>query len=489
MTPAHRTATTPRRSFYLSGLAAGFCLLGFFAVNDSSFRIASGALACIACTVGMYFWTRHYCPNSLILRVILLISGSQLLVLFVFGALRVPPILYSNALQPDLTQAPGRAVFPLILPCIAAAAVAWLMRHSRVLHDPSRSAHELLTANKNLTAALLLLGIGLLAGFYLGFYLPNTFGYFFRVAWFSTPLMPFFAGRCYRRFPRIAALWVIALLINCGVATAIGGRSLAFVPPVLFAVGALSISSRRMRWAIALISVPAIVPAFAFFGALGLARGELGRDSKDLVNLASLQTRVQTAFELANSEDSIVRNQVFFDGPGRLVAWPNSVVCALTPEVLPYRGLGTMPREIIGSLQLFGFLKDPYGTTEELQGGNLAANEYGFMVNEDTSVEFGIVADGWSRAGPVAVFTFSLVFCLLGVALECTSLAAFFLPPAFRLMLVVVCGSMGLGVSNYSFIDLSRGLILNFFFWLLILALPGRFVMLSAKDAPQAAVI
>jgi hypothetical protein len=62
------------------------------------------------------------------------------------------------------------------------------------------------------------------------------------------------------------------------------------------------------------------------------------------------------------------------------------------------------------------------------------------------------------------------------VTFEFIALRMHFLPHSFRLFLMIVCASMGLGVVTYPVIDLTRGLVLNFTFWFVLLVV-GRAII------------
>jgi hypothetical protein len=93
-------------------------------------------------------------------------------------------------------------------------------------------------------------------------------------------------------------------------------------------------------------------------------------------------------------EDVLLR-----EGVARMIAWPNYAPPALSPEVVPYRGFTTFPREIANATAIYALAPGAVAEYAQLRMGTYAANDYGFLVNELTSVEWGVLADGWSRAG------------------------------------------------------------------------------------------
>jgi hypothetical protein len=96
----------------------------------------------------------------------------------------------------------------------------------------------------------------------------------------------------------------------------------------------------------------------------------------------------------------------------RMVAWTNVVVPLMTPRTIPYRGFEGIANEIGKSFQVASVAGL---TADDLLDAGMAtapARTYGFMVNSQTSVEFTVAADGWSRGGAAVTILFFVILAL-----------------------------------------------------------------------------
>src|SRR6266540_1656616 len=144
---------------------------------------------------------------------------------------------------------------------------------------------------------------------------------------------------------------------------------------------------------------------------LSLRGAGLAARSVDLVELAS----VAEGTKGRTSESLQIR------GLERMIAWSNFAVPALTPEPVPYRGLSNLGAELLSIARIAG-LEGEFslkGRDDLLEAGFVTApaGMYGFTVNDETSVEFGLLPDAWSRAGPLACVVIGLIagFCFIAI--------------------------------------------------------------------------
>src|SRR5207249_395748 len=89
---------------------------------------------------------------------------------------------------------------------------------------------------------------------------------------------PFIAGRDSYDDRRLRLVWYVTIVINAVVGIAIGTRSKALIPCVLFATGWISALPPRRRRVLTICGVLAIVPLVQLAGAVGIVRSEMGRD-------------------------------------------------------------------------------------------------------------------------------------------------------------------------------------------------------------------
>src|SRR5204862_5347983 len=104
--------------------------------------------------------------------------------------------------------------------------------------------------------------------------------------------------------------------------------------------------------------------------------------------------------------------EVTLQGVGRLLAWTNVVVPLMTRQAIAYRGFDGFLDE---AAQTFRVASVSGLTADDLFDGGLItaqARVYGFSVNSNTSVEFTLAADGWSRGGASVALLFSFIAAL-----------------------------------------------------------------------------
>jgi hypothetical protein len=225
--------------------------------------------------------------------------------------------------------------------------------------------------------------------------------------------VPFFAGYFFR-VSRIGSIcWISTLAVNVLVGTLTGGRAAAFMPIILYSVGAFFGAGARQRWIIVVVIAALAAPGAYIFGMIEVARSEVGRFS--IANLSGDRAR-QVVSRLGDKQaegrddyerlPSMVRTNI------RLVTWPALVVAAQAGGGNGnYRGFADLSEQITASLNVVVLTR----TMSEYYGEglwNLRASDYGFRVDEGTSVEFGVLAESWDRGGPWAAYIYSLLAVL-----------------------------------------------------------------------------
>jgi len=230
-------------------------------------------------------------------------------------------------------------------------------------------------------------------------------------------MTPFLAGYLALKFRRSALVWLATFALGLILSFFTGSRGTVFLPLIPFLIGFLiALPSWRRRLQIGFALLPVFV-ALYFLGALvGAQRGETGRhgvlelQNANLGDFVSMSSAFLSKEESKSSEESSMLNS----GVTRFVAWPNLAIPVMTPDYVGYRGFGDLSDEFLSQFRL--------GRVEGVgYNPNLIANNYGFLVNEETSVEFGIGADGASRAGMAGVLLYGMVAALALIALEALS--------------------------------------------------------------------
>ena len=360
----------------------------------------------------------YLAPELLLPRLIVASYALQCLWLVFVAVFDVGGIDLTGFL-PDVYQNPYRAVLPnLLVPLAALAAIGfWRLLPVRVL---SRGNLWRLTeeAPPGFGFYLVASAVLLLA------YWPATvehvgwWAYGVRVVQRSMGFMPLFMGRYFRQFPWANRLWMPVLAINAVIGLSLGGRSYAFIPVVLYLIGRTvgQQAGKRLR-SLVLIGLLGI-PMFAISAALGTVRGEIGRGDFSIFSLDRVAETTNAIRGRLAYKSNVIDQDILLNGPGRMVVWPNLEAAILTPETIPYRGFDDFAHEVLLSFKVFA-LAD-FSRQDTYDAGLFAypATRYGYSVNTGTSVEWGVLADGWSRGGPWATMLFGFVLTMFFIIAE-----------------------------------------------------------------------
>jgi hypothetical protein len=179
-----------------------------------------------------------------------------------------------------------------------------------------------------------------------------------------------------------------------------GNRHYVVQPLFLWMVG--SVLGARDRSAAITRLLPAACSIVIAMGLVGIVRDATGVSR---VNVTNIDSDRISSFR-ANSSGSI--RDVAEQALERLTMWPPPAVFIASPDIVPYRwfeGFGSELAQILRISIVNG------ESREELfdRGLGLApARLYGFTINQTTAVEWGLLADSWSRGGAPAAFILSL---------------------------------------------------------------------------------
>src|SRR5581483_4331080 len=350
-------------------------------------------------------------------RLLILACGLQLFALAAIAVLGLPLGPPYHPFAVNVADEPFRVVQPLTLLALGglATAAAWRFATRTRPVGPNLDTDD---ARSDRRLFLVLSALIHLA------YWPATLpasgivGYVIRIGAAALVGAPFLAGRDSYRDGALARIWWATVLVNVAVGIMAGTRSRAFIPVVLFAAGLISAMPRRKRIIAVVAATIAAVPLIQIAGALGVVRDQLGRDALGEMRrdeATEVFRRLRLVLTSSNGRDS---EETQVQGVSRLLAWTNVVVPLLTPEQVPYRQIDGILDEATSTFKiasLSGLTADDF---YDAQLFNAPARNYGFHVSSDTSVEFTVAADGWSRGGAPVVLGFSLVLTLALVAME-----------------------------------------------------------------------
>lgn len=257
-------------------------------------------------------------------------------------------------------------------------------------------------------------------------------------------------------------VWKLALFIAFLFHTLQGSRGLAIFPLVAFAFGYLfciSDDRNKMKKTIRLYVVIALV-SIPFLGFVQTYRENMGRG-----NEISLQTFTEM-LNFAGSSDVANHEEGIYASYGRLLNHTNNVVVVMTPSIVPFRGFEAMDQEIASIFQVLGADDSQSFRKNRADMGYSTgiATRYGFRVTEDTSVEFGMFADAYSRFGYFGIFIYSILFAIILALMEKWCCNHSFNRPLLTTVLLTFLlynGALNYMYSYYSFfkIVLVRGIV------------------------------
>lgn len=246
----------------------------------------------------------------------------------------------------------------------------------------------------------------------------GVLGYVCRIVATALLAAPFIAGRDSATDRPLAGLWIVTIVINAVVGIVAGTRSRALVAAVLFVAGYISALPRKRRFAVATGAAIAAIPLVQLSGAVGVVRDQVGRGGLELMRADHAAQVFQEITRQLTDDDREQAEEVRAQGVSRMLAWTNVVVPLMTPDSIPYRGFAGFVDEGMETFRIASVTGLTADDFYDAGLSNAAARRYGFTVNGNTSVEFTLLADAWSRGGPAAVVVFTLLVMILLLAAE-----------------------------------------------------------------------
>lgn len=248
-------------------------------------------------------------------------------------------------------------------------------------------------------------------------------GYGIRVMYHTFHLLPFLAGRYLNQHSRLHRIWLLVLAANALAGALVGSRLFASLPIALFVLGFLTRASarQRRRWILGIAG--AALPLFYASGMVEAVRTQIGRGGIELLTEERLTEFIAASGAASQHEAS--RAALFGDGVRRMIAWSNQAAILMSPDIVPFRRFDGFVTEVRRAMSIEGTRLE--ARRELLEAGlySAPATRYGFNVNEGTSVEFPLLADGWSRGGWVVATLFGVLAGLMlgSIDLLCLRLA------------------------------------------------------------------
>jgi hypothetical protein len=407
-------------------------------LNSPRLVICTLSVGCIALCALLDFAMRATAPDLVAPRIISLAYVLQFFWLLLIGAFGLKSYA-ANSFAPDIRDYPVKAILPnLLIPISALLAVLAMA----ILRPDNRSKISLWrrsnTAPSGIGFYLIIsavvqplywIAITQAAGYF------DYLFYFIRITNGALIFVSLLAGRYSRQLPVVRVIWLITMSLDFVIGMAIGARFPALVPIGLYGIGYLLATPAKRRARVLLMLVVSALPLIALSGMVSIIRGEIGRGGIEILSTDRISQVIDRAFNLVGTADEEGKRDLVLEGIGRLVSWPSLEVAMMSPDPIAYRGLSTLPGEILASCKIHKFSGIDRQDTYDLGLGSAPARLYGFEVDTHTSVEFGVLADGWSRGGPAVTLAFGFLVTLVLSLIESKIRDMRVLPESIKVLL------------------------------------------------------
>lgn len=422
--------------------------------------VCAGALA--LCGL-IFFAIGALTPSLLLTRIVTLGFITQMFWMFLIAVSNTPTRPGGNLTAPDAADYPLQAVLPFLLIPLAALGVAFLLWIFRMKsHLPILS---ILDVKHNDIAPYLVLA-ALIQLLYWPASTENSgvLGYLVRAISYTFAFAPLIAGRYSGKLPNVQRFWIVSMAINAAIGLVVGSRLIALMPPTFYMIGLISALRGSDRARMTVLAMVAFIPVLILSGIFGLVRQDIGRGGIELFGSERVSRVLDSATNILNPEKTATAREepsIGAEGLSRLVMWSNIVVPIMSPEMIAYRGYDGLGEEAMLSANIANM--SGASVEDLLQAGLFAgpASRYGFTVNKDTSVEWGVLADGWSRGGLVGALLFGFIAVTILTQSEKIIRGSRIVPPAARLFLFSVYAKSAYGVLGVTLLTTIRSMILD----------------------------
>jgi hypothetical protein len=282
-------------------------------------------------------------------------------------------------------------------------------------------------------------------------------------------------------------MFLVAFVYSAFISLQGGSRTTLFYPILYYAVGfIMALNKRQQRYAmlVFLICTP-----------LALYVSGLMRTYRDEVRFGEKTSPVEQAASMISKMNANTQSITLLEsirvGLDRMVVWSSLSVVCLTPEKIEYRGFTNIWTEIhlVNQGSIGRDIRLIHEAFAEERVGFGAALDYGFPARYGSTVPFPLVAEAWSRGGPVVLAIYAALWCVVVMILEVFARRLFSRWPKLLMFIIAIEGSVVLEKGNvYGLVYQLRGLALVTLFWFTILYLIER-LNLSARLKPKTEII
>jgi len=400
-------------------------LLGLIFPAQSPWQFVCFQLIAITVTVKVIYFLVEQKKTYISLILPLITNANSAAMISLYTLIASNDIVYNNKFLIHYLE----YSFPVNLAFTIPPIIIYL---SSKLVEPRPQNNGLLKSNQVLSSKHHLISLAVVSFFFLSFFSDVLFeipflGYISRVGKEAFLLFAFWLGFWNYRLKGVFYVGLALIMVTTVFSVLSGGRFYAFIQMGGLFLGYIVSQPpkrRRLLTKIVIVSLPIV---FSVSGVLSYVRGQIGRGDINIVNVQRLSDFVDTFSTIITDVEFLENNRsLSLEGIRRNIKWPNLSVIALSPGQIPYRGFESFGTEISAIFQIAGvsagFDVESVRNAREInieRGLNTGmANRYGYNVNRLNSVEWGLLADSWSRGGPLVYMLYLWMIITLFATIE-----------------------------------------------------------------------
>lgn len=241
----------------------------------------------------------------------------------------------------------------------------------------------------------------------------NLLAFLVRVLMRACTFVPLAIGYYWDRFRFPLLACIVTFLAGLYFAFLTGSRGYVYLPLMLLLLGVITRQTVKGRFVRSVLFLtPVVLFLVGLGGIIGIMRDEIGRTHVGAAGEASNTQRRELARNVLETGGSGTGNVSAFENIAfRLVPWANLTVPVMAPNDVAYRGFSDLRDELTAAVSVARFTGVVYNT-------NFHSNDFGFYTSDTSSVEFGVIADSWSRGGLLAAIAYSGLAAFFLTALE-----------------------------------------------------------------------
>lgn len=434
-------------------------LVYLFGNNSSEINFFLISTIGLFTAIGLYVLLIKTFPGQIGLRGIF-IGHTILLAVMVTASLIQPDIgtLSHNYLLKDHAEKIVKAILVVLSPILPFSLISSLIGRKP---KPSQSILETLRKANLKTQLYIIVFIVIMAVNSLGKVLnlgPVT--YFGHIFFNGFLLNGFLVGYWFRKHPILASIWILVTIPNSILLLLAGGRFQAFFPFIVLGIGYLYYEYyNRKKLLPILLSIAIVFPLSFLVKFLGDFRKQEGRTSISEVGVQRIQKITEAFIEntagvsyYKDRYSNLIEKE---NTLARLFPWPTATTIIYSPEKVPFFQNTYLNEELTYLFQL-GISR------EEVIKRNIGiamAKEYGYRVDNATSVEYGLIPGAYSMYGYPGIFGFSCLLFLSIIGLQ--SIYNYFLRgmPIERIVLSIYLLNLTYKSINITFFMIIRSII------------------------------